>query len=295
MWSRTQRGYAHQPHITTRPPGADKHLIYKPLIEGRKMKNSNNHRGNNNRRSKTGQPLTKQQRSCANGGCGKTHEQLGEPPTACFDDTMVPLAEGDYDGMIQKCNAALKLDGQNPGPYVHRGIARLCKEQDDTAIQDFRKALELNPECTLAWNNLAVAYANKGDFRKAIECLNEVIKVDPENSQAYLMRPQMHYRIGDYDKAIADLSKVIIELDPGNAEAHLGRGLTYMELGESDKAFADFRKVLALDPNNDCRLTEDVLARLGVQSIEDALKQMDACQQLGVPVGFWQPFSHTGQ
>ena len=233
-----------------------------------------------NRRNKSGKPQSKHQCSCANGGCGKTSAKLDETLKACFEDTMACLDNGDYDGAIRKCDEALKLNDQNPGAYVHRGMARLCKEHDDTAIQDFRRALELNPECTLAWNNLAVAYANKGDFRKATECLNEVIKVDPVNLQAYLMRPQMHYRTGDYAKTIADLSKVITELDPENAEARLGRGLAYLKLSEYDKAFADFRKVLARDPKNACGLTGDVLACFNVDTIEDALSYMDACQSL---------------
>ena len=51
----------------------------------------------------------------------------------------------------------------------------------------------------------------------------------------------VHYRNGDYDKAIADYTKAI-ELNPDYAEAYYNRGLAYSRKDEDDKSDADFKK-----------------------------------------------------
>jgi len=52
---------------------------------------------------------------------------------------------------------------------------------------------------------------------------------------------------GDYDRAIAKLSQVIVKT-PEFAEAHVNRGVAYDGLGAPEKAIADYSQAIALDP-----------------------------------------------
>ena len=55
--------------------------------------------------------------------------------------------------------------------------------------------------------------------------------------------------MGEYDRAIADLTKAI-ELEPNSAATHYMRGLVYKDRRKYDLAIADFQKValLTTDP-----------------------------------------------
>jgi hypothetical protein len=51
----------------------------------------------------------------------------------------------------------------------------------------------------------------KGDFDRAIADLDKVIKFNPKDSSAYFNRGRVYLREGDDDRAIADLNKAFIE------------------------------------------------------------------------------------
>jgi tetratricopeptide (TPR) repeat protein len=84
-------------------------------------------------------------------------------------------------------------------------------------------------------------------FDKAINELNQAIKLDPQYAAAYANRGYAYGEKGEFDRAIADYTKVI-ELNPQDARAYANRGYAYREKGEFDRAIADFDKTIALLP-----------------------------------------------
>ena len=49
------------------------------------------------------------------------------------------------------------------------------------ALYRWQKAVELDPNYAAAWNNLAIAYEQQGDFEKAAKAYETAVKIDPEN------------------------------------------------------------------------------------------------------------------
>ena len=68
----------------------------------------------------------------------------------------------------------------------------------------------------------------------------------PLFQMAYNNRGIAYGDLKQYDKAIADLTKVI-ELYPEPAKAYNNRGNAYLGLQQFDKAIADFTKAIDLD------------------------------------------------
>jgi len=46
------------------------------------------------------------------------------------------------------------------------------------AISDFSKALELNPEYTVAYNNRGLAWADKGNYNRAVSDFNNYLRIN---------------------------------------------------------------------------------------------------------------------
>ena len=53
------------------------------------------------------------------------------------------------------------------------------------AIEDYDRAIEINPENAGAYYNRGVAYGKLGDHRQAIEDYDRAIEINPEYAEAY--------------------------------------------------------------------------------------------------------------
>ena len=87
-----------------------------------------------------------------------------------------------------------------------------------------------------------------GYHDRAIRDLDQVIKLNASNAQAYNVRGLALSNKRDFDRAIADFSQAI-KLDPKLAAAYNNRGLAYRGKGDNDRAIADFSTAAKIDPN----------------------------------------------
>jgi len=85
-----------------------------------------------------------------------------------------------------------------------------------------------------------VEKANSGDYQGAIEDYNKAIEINPNKAEAYVNRAFAKGELGDFRGAIEDCNKAI-ELNPKYAEAFYNRGFAKGELGYS-KAYEAIRK-----------------------------------------------------
>ena len=69
--------------------------------------------------------------------------------------------------------------------YYNRGLAKSDLENNEEAIKDYDKAIELNPNYSDAYNNRGVAKKNSGKYEEAIKDYNKAIELNPNNSDAY--------------------------------------------------------------------------------------------------------------
>jgi tetratricopeptide (TPR) repeat protein len=124
------------------------------------------------------------------------------------------------------CAAAHNAEARE---HFSRGLDYRAQRQSDLAIEEFTKAIELDPQYELAYYNRGLAY----------------------------------YFEGDLARSLADLDKAI-EIDPNNAYWHFDRGFIYLEFGDTEKGIADLERAreLGLAPDDRQRV-EEVLAQLG--------------------------------
>jgi tetratricopeptide (TPR) repeat protein len=155
----------------------------------------------------------------------------------------------DLDAAIDDLSKAIELDPQDAVTYNNRGSAYYDQGELDQAITDLSKAIELDPELAIAYKNRGFAYGNKGELDQAIADYSKAIELDPRDVIVYNNRGFAYGNKGELDQAIADYNKAI-ELDPQYAIAYINRGLAYRDKGELDQAIADLSKAIELDPQD---------------------------------------------
>jgi tetratricopeptide (TPR) repeat protein len=73
------------------------------------------------------------------------------------------------DTVIMSCTREIERDPRNAEAYFHRGSARiLAGETSPRVIADLSKAIELKPDYIAAYEKRGRAYAEGGDFEKAL-------------------------------------------------------------------------------------------------------------------------------
>ncbi len=149
---------------------------------------------------------------------------------------------------IEQYGKAIELNPNFAIAYYNRGIAYVNKDNFKQAIQDFDKAIDLKPYFAEAYNNRGVAYGNKGDFDQATQDYSKAIDLKPDYADAYYNRGVAYGNKGDFDQATQDYSKAI-DLKPDYADAYYNRGITYGKKGNLNQAIQDFDKAIDLKPD----------------------------------------------
>jgi tetratricopeptide (TPR) repeat protein len=105
------------------------------------------------------------------------------------------------------------------------------------------------------------------DPQQALEGLDALIKKAPDFAEAYNQRAILFFRVGEYQKSVADCAAVV-KLNPYHFGAQSGMAQSYMKLKKPRAALRTFRNALRINPSlqgveETIRALEDVLGEEG--------------------------------
>jgi len=146
-----------------------------------------------------------------------------------------------YEQAIEDFSKAIELNPDDAEAYYNRGLAYAKLNEHEQAIEDYGKAIKLNPNYAEAYNNRGVAYAKLNEHEQAIKDYDETIKLNPNDAAAYNNRGAAYAELNKYERAIEDYGKAI-ELNPNYAEAYGNRGIAYSEIHRYEESARDLKK-----------------------------------------------------
>lgn len=167
-----------------------------------------------------------------------------------------------YRGVDAAANELNSYIERFPGKHSYRfGLASIYAENDrkDDAAEIYRHIIEQDgtgPSGLLARSSLARQMFADGDRAEAAALVEEVLKRDPLNGPALLLRGQIRYASEKYDDAIADLRSVLRD-DPNSESALRMLAEAHMREGQTELAKDALRNLIHLNPND-----ADAMARL---------------------------------
>ncbi len=127
-----------------------------------------------------------------------------------IDEVKILLKNGKYERASTLIFNALESNLNNPELLFYKGIIETNLGKNNQAIDTFRDLTERFPELPEPFNNLAVLYAEKGQYRLAKEILEQAIKTNP----SYLTA---HINLGDiFTKMASEAYNKALEIDKSN-------------------------------------------------------------------------------
>lgn len=119
---------------------------------------------------------------------------------------------------------ALRLNPQKASYYGSLGRLLIEKggARTEEGVRDLEHALELNPEDAASKLELALFYERKGDFRKAMTLLKEVIRRQPAIIAAHVALARLYYRQGkkqEADRERSIITRLEVQEQAKNAQA----------------------------------------------------------------------------
>jgi tetratricopeptide (TPR) repeat protein len=106
------------------------------------------------------------------------------------------------------------------------------------AIEHYKKATELDPTYSTAFNILGYAYRQNVDYANAEKAFQSYIQLIPQDPNPYDSLAELYLKMGRFDDSIAQYRKALA-IDPNFVNAHQGIAMDLLYLGKPDEAAAE--------------------------------------------------------
>ncbi len=201
-------------------------------------------------------------------------------PEAYINRGSIKSSMGLYDGCIEDQSAAIKLAmEQNAAAslmataYYRRGRAYFRKGENDAAVRDLSRYIELKPEreAVDGYQARAAAYEAKGQIAEATDDLNKALTLDPGNEDCKQQLAKLEKSAvlagkgggpgrewtdkarranadGKWDDAIS-YANMAIKADPNDPKAYFERGRARYEKDILKEGVEDLDKAIKLEPD----------------------------------------------
>lgn len=139
----------------------------------------------------------------------------------------------------------MMIFAQSSKQYMKAGEEFLRKGNFNDAIEQFSKAIELDPDYEKAYIQRAITYLQLDDFQKASIDFDRAIVFNEKDGELYYLAGNSYYNLGEYEIALERLSAAI-GFKNNFYEAYQVRSVVLTELRRYQEALDDCRKCLKI-------------------------------------------------
>jgi len=183
-------------------------------------------------------------------------------------------SSGDASSAAGAQSAAKTKVPDRAAAYYHFALAHMYEEQVATygrselankAIEEYRAAIDADPNSAYLTSGLAELYARTGRIRDAVVEAQDIIKRDPNNLEARRLLGRIYLRsLGDMQsgngsqnvlKLAVEQYEQIVRLQPDSMDDHLLLGRLYRLNNDLQKAESEFKTAVKLQPGSEEAVT----------------------------------------
>ncbi|MFY9900894.1 MAG: tetratricopeptide repeat protein, partial [Xanthobacteraceae bacterium] len=147
---------------------------------------------------------------------------------------------------------AAELGDSDPWAHLALGYVAFTRRRTDEAVEEFNRALNLNPTFAAAHGYLGLALALDGRSEQAINHLEQAIRMsphDPQNALFNLGLASAHYLAGGYTEAVS-CGRKAMQQRFGLTNGHRIYIASLAQAGQIDEARTALARLQELHPEN---------------------------------------------
>ncbi|MEE3719197.1 tetratricopeptide repeat protein [Tumidithrix elongata RA019] len=180
--------------------------------------------------------------------------------------------------------------GYSDTDYVEQGDRKYDRGDYRGAIEDFNRAISLNPNNAIAYNYRSLSHSELGDLEEAIQDCNKALEIDPEYALAYFNRAGYRTGKNDLNGALEDYDRAIqAKGDLGRkgrlrlADIYANRGDVLGRLGRYTEALRSSQQALQIAPKHQYAWFVQSMALSYLDRYEEALAAINKAVELDPP------------
>ena len=158
----------------------------------------------------------------------------------------------EYDKAIRHFQHAVELDPGMARAYDNLGLCYYYQNQNELAVENYRKAIELQKVSAhpSAWPylNLAITLQFLNQLAESEANLREAIQLDPKFAQAHFQLGTVLEELEHPEEAMTEMREAA-RLNPLYAEPHMALSRIYHKLGRETEARDEVQTYLRLHPH----------------------------------------------
>ncbi|KAA6414076.1 MAG: mitochondrial precursor s import receptor [Lasallia pustulata] len=150
----------------------------------------------------------------------------------------------EFDSAARAFDKALEMSGlgdHEAFAYNMRGTFRYLRGENNDALEDLTKSVELNPALTQSFIKRASMHLELGNREAAANDFEQAMEQNKEDPDIYYHRAQLHFILGEFGEAAKDYQKSI-DLDRDFIFSHIQLGVTQYKMGSIASSMATFRR-----------------------------------------------------
>ena len=117
---------------------------------------------------------------------------------------------------------------------------------DDVKAGVLEQVVKADSDNVDAYRFLAGYYMDESSYEKAVETLREVVRIDPNDAYAYSMLGDAYWNCGRYEEAIAAYRQAMnLHIDDPHVRYQIA--LAYLKMGDKDSAMEEHKILKDMD------------------------------------------------
>ncbi|NNE30428.1 MAG: tetratricopeptide repeat protein, partial [Saprospiraceae bacterium] len=150
------------------------------------------------------------------------------------------------DATLDSLNQLVLENPDNPGLYFLRAKKYHELEGYDQAISDLRQAISRDSNNTSYFHLLADVYLDNYNSRMAINTMHNAVQRFPERIPTLLKLSEFQLILKQYEESMKTADEVL-KIDPQEAEGYMMLGMNFRELGDTARAINSFQSATEIN------------------------------------------------
>jgi tetratricopeptide (TPR) repeat protein len=208
--------------------------------------------------------------------------QVDGDPGLAYAYAVSLVKTGSYDEGVRRLRAmadAKSADINSAELHMMLGSAFADQKEYETALQEYRKSIAIDPGNEQAHYLAGLALIRNGHPKDAVEELRAALKLSPTDTSAKYHLAFSLIQIREIDEA-QTLLREVIQQDPQHADAHYELGKLQLEQGDTKGAIVSLEKGVKVNPEADYIHYQLAMAYGRDSRKEDADREIKLYQEL---------------